>query len=124
MQARTAWIGKHVQHIKFWFAAIVAHFVGATVFPVLLPFGFYCSEVVFHKTKFRQLADRIFNIVIIFLGRALVMLFKIRCVALLYLRKAMSHELRAESFICTQIFCFGSNWLEAKGSPLEALQYK
>ena len=50
MQPRTAWVWEHVEHIKLWFSAVVRYFISAVFFPVLLPFFFYCPEIVFHVT--------------------------------------------------------------------------
>ena len=51
MQARSAGVGEHVEHIVFWLGTIVGNLIYFGFFPLLLPFFFNCIVVVIHKSS-------------------------------------------------------------------------
>ena len=49
MQAGTAGVRKHIEHIILGLAAVVGHLIRFGIIPLLLPFFFNGVEVVFHE---------------------------------------------------------------------------
>ncbi len=48
MQTCPGRIRKHVEDIKFWFAAVYFNLVSTVIAPALLPAAFYIFMIVFH----------------------------------------------------------------------------
>src|SRR5687768_14907930 len=48
VQARSAGIRKHIQHIELWLCQVVRYLVHLVLYPFLLPLAFYITKPVIH----------------------------------------------------------------------------